>query len=91
MYETENVVWANKRANRSNIATCRRDVETEKGITKVTNRDILPLCGGVTCEPISTKFGVFVGLTDVVTYTKNGSEISNGFSRPTGGKTPISF
>ena len=30
VHETEHVVWANKRANRSGIATCRQDEETEK-------------------------------------------------------------
>ena len=55
------------------------------------NRYISPLCGGAPCEPISTKFGVFVGLTNVITYAKNGSKIFFGFSRPTGGKTHISL
>ena len=33
----------------------------------------------------------FVGLTDLITYTKNGLKISNGFFRPTGGKTQLSL
>ena len=53
--------------------------------------DISPLCGGTPCAPISTKIGVFVGLTDVITFTKNGSKISIGFSRTTGGKTHVSI
>ena len=43
------------------------------------------------CEPISTKFGAFVGLTNVITYTKIGFKISIGFFRPTGRKTSISL
>ena len=43
------------------------------------------------CEPISTKFGVFVGLTNDITYTKNSSKGFIGFSRPTGGKTHVSL
>ena len=38
----------------------------KKGEQKPQNGDISPLCSGFTCELISTKFGVFVGLTDVV-------------------------
>ena len=89
MHETEHVVWAIKRANRSSIATCRRDEDTEnikKGELKSQSRDISSLCGGAPCKLISTKFSVFVGLTNVITYTKNGFKISIGFSRPTGGK-----
>ena len=36
-------------------------------------------------------FDVFVGLSNFITYSKNGSKISIGFSRPTGGKTHISL
>ena len=77
--------------NRLKIATCRRDEETKKktdkkGEQKSQNRDISTLCGGAPYEPISTNVGVFVGHTIVITYTKNGSKISIGFSRPTGGK-----
>ena len=53
--------------------------------------DISPLCGGAPCEPISTKFGVFVGLANVITYARNGYKISIGFSRTTGGKTHVSL
>ena len=95
VYETEHIVWAIKRANLSRIATCRRDEETEKkykkGEQKSQKCDISPLCGGAPCEPISTKFGVFVGLTNVITRAKIGSKISIGFSRPTGGKTQVSL
>ena len=55
------------------------------------NRHISPLCGGATCKPISTNFGVFVGLINIITYTKNGFEIFIGFSRTTGGKTHVSL
>ena len=97
VYETEHVVWAIKRVNRLKIATCRRDEETEKkiyikkGEQKSQKCDISPLCGGAPCEPISTKFGVFVGLTNVITCAKIGFKISIGFSRPTGGKTQVSL
>ena len=40
---------------------------------------------------VERRFGVFVGLTNVITYTKNGSKISISFSRPTGGKTRVSL
>ena len=63
----------------------------KKRENKSQNRYISPLCGGAPCEPISTKFGLFVGLTNVITYTKNGSKIPIGFSRPTGGKTHVSL
>ena len=51
-----------------------RPEETEKkfktkGEQKSQNRDISPLCGGATCEPISIKFCMFIDLTNVVTYT----------------------
>ena len=49
------------------------------GEQKSQKCDISPLCGGAPCEPISTKFDVFVGLTNVITYFKNGSKISIGF------------
>ena len=63
----------------------------KKGEQKSQKCDISPLCGGAPCEPISTKFGVFVGLTNVITYAKIGFKISIGFSRPTGGKTQVSL
>ena len=93
MYETEHVVWAKKRADRSRIVTCWRDEETEKmGEQKSENRDISSLmCDGAPCEPISTKFGVILSPADVITYIKNGPKISNGFPRPTGGKTYFSL
>ena len=89
MYETTHAI---KRANRSGIATCRRDEETgKKGEQKSQNRYISPLCGGTPCQPISTKFGVFVGLTNVITYTENSTKSFIGFSRSTGGKTHVSL
>ena len=95
MYETEHVVWAIKRANRLKIATCRRDEETEKykkkGEQKSQKCDISPLCGGAPCEPISTKFVVFVGLINVITCAKNGFKTYIGFSRPTGGKSMFPY
>ena len=96
VYETKHVVWVIKRANRLKIATCRRDEKTEKkiqqkGEQKSQKCNISPLCGGAPCELISTKFGLFVGLTNVITCAKIGFKISIGFSRPTGGKTHVSL
>ena len=53
--------------------------------------DISPLCGGAPCEPISTKFVVFVGLINVITCAKNGFKNYIGFSRPTGGKSMFPY
>ena len=53
--------------------------------------DISPLCGGAPCEPISTKFVVFVGLINVITCAKNGFKTYIGFSRPTGGKSMFPY
>ena len=61
------------------------------GEQKSQNRYISPLCGGAPCKPISTKFGVFVGLTNVITYAKNNFKISSDFSRATGEKTYVSL
>ena len=91
MYETEHVVWAIKRANRLKIATCRRDEETEKRENKSHKCDISPLCGGAPCEPISTKFGVFVGLINVITCAKNSFKTYISFSSPTGGKSMFPY
>ena len=55
------------------------------GDQKSQKCDISPLCGGAPCESILTKFGVFVGLTNVI-YAKNGFNIFSGFSMATGGK-----
>ena len=44
--------------------------ERRKGEQKSQNRDISPLCGGAPCEPIPTKFGVFIGLANIIKYTK---------------------
>ena len=49
------------------------------GEQKSQSRDISPLCGGAPCEPITKKFGVFVGLTNIITYTENSSKIFIGF------------
>ena len=63
-----------------------RHEETEKEEQKSLNRGIPPLCGGATCKPITNKFGMFVGLTDVVTFANN----SNGSSRrPIGGRMHV--
>jgi len=41
---------------------------------------ISPPCGGAISQPISTKFGEFVDLIDVITLAKFGSKIFIGFS-----------
>ena len=69
----------------------KRTKNIKKGEQKSQKCDISPLCGGAPCEPISTKFGVFVGLINVITCAKNGFKTYIGFSRPTGGKTHVSL
>jgi hypothetical protein len=86
-FTKQNTVWAILRANRSLVATCTRDEETERkreirrGEHKY--RDISPLFSDSTCEPIWDTFGILVGLIDVVTYAKNVSKIVNECSRAT--------
>ena len=63
----------------------------KKGEQKSQKCDISPLCGGAPCKLIATTFGVFVGLTNVITYAKNSFKIASGFSRATGGKTHVSL
>ena len=63
----------------------------KKGEQKSQKCDISPLCGGAPCEPISTKFVVFVGLINVITCAKNGFKTYIGFSRPTGGIKHVSL
>ena len=48
----------------------RKRKNIKKAEQKSQNRDTSPPCGGAICEPISIKFGVFAGLTDVVAHTK---------------------
>jgi hypothetical protein len=55
-----------------------------KGEEKSQNHDISQLC-----EPIFTNL-VFVDLTDIVTFAKFSLEISDGFSKSTGGKMLVS-
>jgi len=62
--------------------------ETEKGgRRKSQNRYILPPRGGANSQPICTKFGEFVHLTNVITPVKFGCKILIGFPRPGGGKS----
>jgi len=60
------------------------------GRRKSQNRYISPPRGGAISQPIFTKFGEFVGLTDVITPAKVGYKIFIGFSRPRGGKSNFS-
>ena len=69
----------------------RKNIKKIKRENKSQKCDISPLCGGAPCEPISTKFGVFVGLTNIIIYAKNGLKIFSGFFRATGGKTHVSY
>jgi hypothetical protein len=92
VYETEHVVWAIERANRSRIATCKQDEETEKkkkGGTKVSKPLHFTTVWLRPWNPILTKSNLFVGLTNVITYAKNGSSNFIGFSRPEDGKTHV--
>ena len=56
----------------------RKRKNIKKRRTKSQNRDISPLRGGATYQPISTKFGGFIGLsrfiglTAIITYTRYG-------------------
>ena len=68
-----------------------KTVYIKKGEQKSQNRYISPLCVGAHCEPISFKFGVFLGLINVITYAENGSKIFIGFSWLTRGKTHVSL
>ena len=52
------------------VGEMRKRKNIKKGEQKSQNCDISPLSGGAPCEPISTKFGVFVGLTNVITCIK---------------------
>ena len=70
---------------------CARGEETEKRENKSQKCYISLLRGGATCEPISTIFGIFVGLANVITCAKSGLKIPNGFSMQTGGKTHVSL
>jgi hypothetical protein len=65
--------------------------KNKKGRTKVTKPLNIITVWRRPREPISTKVGVFVGLTNVITYANNGCKIVNGFSKPTGGKTHASL
>jgi len=46
------------------------------GRRKSQNRYISPPCGGAILQPICTKFGEFIELTDVMTPAKFGSKYS---------------
>jgi len=77
--------------------TCGLAEETEKnknkkgGRTKSQNRYISPPRGGAISQPIFTKFGQFVDLTDVITPARFGYKIFIGFSRPRGRKSHFSY
>jgi len=91
VYQFEHDFWAIKRAIRTKIATCGLAEETEKGGRKSQNRIISPLRGGAISQPIFTKFGEFLDLTDIITPAKFGYKIFIGFSRPRGGKSPFPY
>ena len=91
VFKTEHVICAIKHANRSRFATYRRDEETEKRENESHKTVTFHHRVAAPPEPISIKFGVFVGLTNDITYTKNGFKIFIGFSRPTSGKTHVSL
>lgn len=61
-------------------------LESEK---KSQNRDLSFICSGTTCEPILAKSGMFVGSTNIDTFTKNGLKISYVFPRAIAGKAHV--
>jgi len=73
------------------VTCCGLAEETEKKIKKVDeksqSRYISPPRGGAISQPIFTKFGEFVDLTDVITSAKFGYKRFIGFFRPRGGKS----
>ena len=91
VYKTEHVVWAIKRANRSRIATCRRDEETEKGRTKVTKPWYFTT---VWRRSLSTDLNqIWCVCRSYQRYYAYQKWFQNfiGFSRPTSGKTHASL
>ena len=68
----------------------RKRKNKKKAEQKSQNRYIPPLCGGALCVLIPTKFSVFVGVINVITYAKSGFKIVSDYSRATGGKTHVS-
>jgi len=77
----EHEFWAIKRAILTKIVTCGLAEESEKkkngGRIKPQNRYFIsPPWGGAISQPICTKFGEFVDLTDVITSAKFGSKYS---------------
>ena len=52
------------------VAEMRKQKNIKKGESKSQNNDISELCGGSPCEPILIKFGVFLGLANIIIYTK---------------------
>jgi len=89
--QSEHDFWAIERAIRTKIATCGLAEETENffrkgGRRKSQNRYISPR-GGAISQPIFTKFGKFVDLTNIITPAKFGYEIFIGFSRSRDGKS----
>jgi len=63
----------------------------EDGRRKSQNRYDSPPRGGAISQPIFTKFGEFVDLTDFITPAKFGYTIFIGFPRPRGGKSHFSY
>jgi len=64
-----------------------RKLKKIKKVGEESQNRISPPCGGAIWQPICTKAGEFVDLTDLITPAKFGSTIFIGFSRPRGGKT----
>jgi len=95
VYQLEHDLWVIKRAIRTEIATCGLTEETEKnkkgGRRKSQNRYISPPRGGAILQPIFTKFGGFVDLTDVITPAKFGYNIFIVFFRPRGWKSHFPY
>jgi len=69
----------------------KRKKNKKRWAKKVTNRYISPPRGGATSQPMFTKYGEFVDLTDVITPAKFGYKIFIGFFRPRGGKSHFPY
>jgi len=81
------------RANRTKIATCGLTELTEKKAgeeSHKTEKNSTPR-GGAISQPICTKFGEFVDLTDLITPVKFGSKIFIGFFQAERWKKPFSL
>jgi len=69
----------------------KRTKKKKGGSRKSQNRYTSPPREGAISQPIFTKFGEFVDLTDVITPAKFGYKIFIGFFRPRGRKSRFPY